>query len=85
MVAVNENHVQVVRLLLEAGADPNTEHDQGATALGWAASGGHAQEVELLLEHGADVNLGEPCSGLIPLPAQRGRRWFSNNFDMARR
>lgn len=60
MIAADHNQVTMVRLLLDAGADPNTTHEKGATTLGWAASGGHSKVVALLLKHGANVNLRDP-------------------------
>jgi len=43
-----------VRLLLKAGADPNTRNDAGATALMWAVP--DVEKSRLLLEHHADAN-----------------------------
>lgn len=43
-----------VRLLLEAGADPNLRDDAGATALMWAVP--DLEKSKLLVERGADVN-----------------------------
>ena len=58
MEAADEGHVEVVRLLLESGADINTQEDygNGATALMEAAGNGHVEVVRLLLENGADTN-----------------------------
>jgi ankyrin repeat protein len=47
-------HEQVVRLLLESGANPNAFEKGGETALHAAAFGGHEGIVRLLLERGAD-------------------------------
>jgi ankyrin repeat protein len=51
--AAYDGTLEIVRLLLDHGADPNSEH-------GWplqtAAAAGHEEVVKLLLEHGADVN-----------------------------
>jgi ankyrin repeat protein len=43
-----------VRLLLDAGADPDGRNDAGATALMWAVS--DAETTRLLLDYGADAN-----------------------------
>ncbi|WP_091625037.1 ankyrin repeat domain-containing protein [Micromonospora peucetia] len=53
--------VDLVRLLLAAGAAPNTEsgHGQEGTPLCAAAVGGYPDVVRELLAHGADPNLRE--------------------------
>ncbi|MBS1857315.1 MAG: ankyrin repeat domain-containing protein [Acidobacteria bacterium] len=54
MYAAALGNLESMRLLLEAGADPNAANDFGATPLMWCA--GDAAKVRLLLEHGANVN-----------------------------
>ncbi len=54
--AAKENHRQVVRKLLEKGADVNAKTIYGDTALMAACSNGFKEIVQLLLDHGADVN-----------------------------
>ena len=44
----------VVRVLLDAGANVNASGPNGTTALMMAVRGGHAATVDLLLEKGAD-------------------------------
>ena len=44
---------EIVKLLLEAGADPNVEQERGFVPLHSAAANGNAAVVELLLKHGA--------------------------------
>ncbi|GFY39880.1 KN motif and ankyrin repeat domain-containing protein 1 [Trichonephila inaurata madagascariensis] len=51
MSAASKGYVKMVRLLLEAGADPNQQDDDGSTALMYAAVQGHEACVCLLLEH----------------------------------
>lgn len=72
MIAADHNQVAMVRLLLDAGADPDTTHEKGATTLGWAASGGHSKVVALLLKHGADVNLRDPYGESTALMSAAG-------------
>ena len=50
-------HVECMKLLLDAGADPNraSEHN-GETPLHFAAGGDSIEAVKLLLDHGANVN-----------------------------
>ena len=56
MDAALYGHLEVVRLLLEAGADQNVARQNGATALMDAAIYGHSKVVRLLLEAEADQN-----------------------------
>jgi hypothetical protein len=46
--------VGAVRLLLDAGIEPNQARTDGGTALLYAANGGHLDTVRLLVERGAD-------------------------------
>lgn len=48
-------HLEIARLLLDAGADPNA-HRRGQAALHWAARGGQMEMAELLLARGAEVD-----------------------------
>ncbi|MFI5345062.1 MAG: ankyrin repeat domain-containing protein [Elusimicrobiota bacterium] len=53
--AARGGHLEVVRFLLEKGADANAK-SLGMTALMSAAQNGRLEVCRLLLEHGADVN-----------------------------
>ena len=53
MRASNYGYLEVVKLLLEHGADVHAHEDE---ALKWASMNGHTEVVKLLLEHGADVH-----------------------------
>ena len=57
MAASSEGHVEAVRMLLDAGADPNLRKGDGATALIMAVSGGNVEIVRMLLDAGADLNV----------------------------
>jgi hypothetical protein len=59
-------HPKVTELLLKSGADPNLKHDDGQTALHFAAKRGSAECIKLLLERGADVNA-IACEKATPL------------------
>ncbi len=47
--------VQVLRALLQGGADVNARNSQGMTALHYAAHSGNEMAASVLVEHGADV------------------------------
>jgi uncharacterized protein len=52
--AVAGRQPEIVKLLLENGADPNARQQGGFTPLHSAAQNGDLESLELLLEHGAD-------------------------------
>ena len=55
--AAANGHAGIVKMLLEAGADPNRQNKEGNTPLHWAALMGQADCLRLMLETGkADVN-----------------------------
>jgi ankyrin repeat protein len=57
MYAASSRNIEVVRLLLEKGADVNARHSGNGGALMLAAQMGNPGIVKLLVEKGADVNL----------------------------
>jgi ankyrin repeat protein len=64
---------EIVRLLLEAGADPNAKSRQGATPLHTAAYTGDLEIAEMLLAYGADPSATDAKS-LTALDIARDRR-----------
>jgi len=55
-LAALHGHLEVARVLLVKGADPNAIDECGLTPLHWAASHGHDAVVSSLLSHGAQVD-----------------------------
>src|SRR5262245_14485265 len=58
--AASEGHLEVVRVLLEHGADARVSALGGMTPLFLAAASGHAEVAKLLVQHGADMNARSP-------------------------
>merc|ERR1719166_167197 len=56
MLAVSHGRLDMVDLLLEAGADVNIRDEDGSTALMCAAEHGHMEIVKLLMRH-PDINI----------------------------
>ncbi len=74
MIAVADGDLQVVRMLVEAGADVNATGKDGATALLGAAFYGHQNLVEYLIAVGADVRSATKKDGysILMLTALKG-------------
>ncbi len=74
--------VEVARLLVEAGADVNSQGKNGITALTGAASWCNVDEIKLLLNAGADVNLAgknkkTPIESVCQTPVNRRALTFN--------
>jgi ankyrin repeat protein len=54
--AVASGHAEIVKWLLENGAEPNYRYANGYTPLLTAAANGHLEILKALLAHGADLN-----------------------------
>ncbi|OAA59296.1 Ankyrin repeat-containing domain protein [Cordyceps fumosorosea ARSEF 2679] len=50
-------HVEIVKLLLQAGADPENQHDPDSNPIIAACINGHSELVQLLLAAGADLGV----------------------------
>lgn len=61
MRASYHGRVEMVRVLLERGADPNVTRNDNFTALSLAAFFGHAEIVEVLMRHGAKTDVVTRC------------------------
>ena len=60
-LACSNGNAAMIRLLLDAGADPNSEDPTGETALMEAARVGTLDAVKLLLERGAELDAKDPA------------------------
>ena len=70
MIAAANGHLDVVRFLLEKGANPNAQNRYGRTAISFAVSYKFKPIVEALLAYGADPSIesqdkDKPNSGLV--------------------
>ena len=61
--AVREGYTEVVKFLVDSGADINIQNEDGWTALMLAADGGRTEAVEFLVENGADINIQQGRNG----------------------
>ena len=55
MLAAGEGHLEIVKCLIEAGADINARRNDGRTAVMLAANEGHLETVKWLTDAGADT------------------------------
>ena len=66
MLASYNGQLEMTRVLLENGGDPQIANDMGQIPLAGAAFKGNTEMAKLLIEHGADVNAQMP-DGKTPL------------------
>src|SRR5690606_10341572 len=67
LLASVAGNADMIRLLLESGADPNERFGNGETALMMAARTGRADAIGVLVEHGAEVDARENLRGTTAL------------------
>jgi ankyrin repeat protein len=81
IIAAYKGYTEIVKLLLEAGADVSVvDPGMQATALHAAAYAGHAQAAKLLIEHNIDIDKQGPYNGYTAL---HDAVW-QNNIETAR-
>ncbi len=72
--AAGNGHIEIVKLLLEKGADVNIRENCGATPLHRAAHGGHTKVMKILLQNGADTfQRGTGCGTPLEWAARKGQ------------
>ena len=57
MFAAQKSHLEVAQLLLDEGADPDAQDDDGRTPIMHACQEGQVSSVKLLLQYQANINL----------------------------
>jgi len=67
MVAALKNSYDVAKLLVDTGADVNSQSNDGLTALLAASAEGHPRIMELLIKANADINVKEGVNLWTPL------------------
>jgi ankyrin repeat protein len=74
ILAATYGRTEIVKLLLEKGADVNLGNEGSETPLHYAARHGHIKVMEILLENGADVSeKGTGCGMPLQWAAQTGQ------------
>ncbi|KAH7382754.1 ankyrin repeat-containing domain protein [Phaeosphaeria sp. MPI-PUGE-AT-0046c] len=81
-VAAETGHIEIVKLLLQNGADKNSLDRTSLSPLHRAAFGGHLQVAKLLLDHGAFLNAPD-LYGLTPFDdaANQGADIDTRDYD----
>jgi ankyrin repeat protein len=83
-LAAQHGHVEIVRMLLDAGEDPNRYNPEGnhahSTPLHQAVLAGHGQVVRLLVERGARLDIADTVHHGTPL----GWAEYAGRADLAR-
>ena len=82
MKAAGQGHIEVVRFLVEQGADPNIRNTQGESALMFAAAGGHFEVVIFLLDSGgyaSEMSRHNPIDYRYKLGPKTSLMWAAYN------
>ena len=83
--SMREGYLDIMRFLLDHGANWDSRDNHGNTILHFAASEGHLETARLLLERGADIN-SQNKEGLTPLQqaSRDTRRGYLGIVDIVR-
>ena len=65
-IAAQNGYLEIVELLLEHGANPNVQDNDGRTPLHYAVENCHVDVARVLLDHGADPTIRDN-EGMTPL------------------
>jgi ankyrin repeat protein len=65
-IAARNGYLEIVELLLEHGANPNVQDNDGRTPLHYAVENCHVGVARVLLDHGADPTIRDN-NGMTPL------------------
>eukprot|EP00882_Tetradesmus_deserticola_P005938 GHRQ01006253.1.p1 GENE.GHRQ01006253.1~~GHRQ01006253.1.p1 ORF type:complete len:377 (+),score=136.97 GHRQ01006253.1:295-1425(+) len=57
-LAAITNRLEIVKLLIDKGANPTKQDDEGDVPLHWAATKGHTEMMEMLMDRGSAVDAG---------------------------
>ena len=79
MKAAGQGHIEVVRFLVEQGADPNIFNTQRQNALMFAAAGGHFSVVIFLLDSGGYSERYNPMGYRYELGPKTSLMWAAYN------
>jgi uncharacterized protein len=84
--AVASKNLDIVRAVLEAGADPNAAQQQGFRPMHESGSSGNRALAELLMQHGADPALkNDDGKSTIDYARDKGHTEFATWLDSTRR
>ena len=83
--AVASRNIEIVRAVLEAGADPNAAQQQGFRPIHEAGNNGNRELAELLMRYGADPSLkNDDGKTAISLAREKGHTEFANWLENRR-